>query len=73
MKSDEKVLGITIDEHLSCSCHIDRVCTKISQLIGVVRLFLDFKTKIIMFYNSYIHPQNDYGINMWGFIQLHVI
>ena len=49
-------------------CHIDRVCTKISQLIGVLfrmRHFLDFKTKI-MFYNFYIIPQIDYGINMWG-------
>ena len=68
MKSDVKVLGITIDEHLSWSCHIDRVCTKISQLIGVLfrmRHFLDFKT-MFMFYNSYILPQIDYGINMWG-------
>ena len=74
MKSDVKVLGITVDEHLSWSCHIDRVCTKISQLIGVLfcmRHFLDFKTKI-MFYNSYILPQIDYGINMWK-NQLHVI
>ena len=66
MKSD--VLSITIDEHLSWSCHIDRVCTKILQLIGVLfrmRHFLDFKTKI-MFYNSYILPHIDYGINMWG-------
>ena len=68
MQSDVKVLGITIDEHLSLNCHIDRVCTKISQLIRVLfrmRHFLDFKTKI-MFYNSYILPQIDYGINMWG-------
>ena len=32
VKSDVKVLGITIDEYLSWIYHIDKVCTKISQL-----------------------------------------
>ena len=36
MKSDVKVLGITVDEYLSWIYHIDKVCTKISQLIGVL-------------------------------------
>ena len=37
-----------------------------------MRHSLDFKTKI-MFYNSYILPQIDYGINMWGNLAAHYI
>ena len=71
MKSDIKVLGITIDEHLSWSCHIDRVCTKISQLIRVlfrVRHFKRLCFTIPIFFHRLIIM-----VLICGEIQLHVI
>ena len=51
-----KILGLTIDHHLSWEHHISILCNKLSSLIGLlwrVRNYLTFEMKCI-YYNSFV-------------------
>ena len=56
--SSVKLLGLEIDNELSFSRHVDNVCKKLSQRIGIlrkIRSILPLKQRI-MYYNSIIKP-----------------
>ena len=62
-----KLLGLEIDEELSFVSHIDKLCTKISQRVGILRksrTYLPFKQRML-FYNSMIRPVMNYVSVIW--------
>ena len=62
-------LGLTIDEHLNWSPHIQKVSNKISRTLGITnRLKLFLPTNILrLIYDSLILPYFQYSILTWGF------
>ena len=63
-------LGITIDQNISWTPHIRKISIKFSRvIIGVLRkLKRIFPQHILrLIYNSLIHPNLIYGLNLWGF------
>ena len=62
-------LGLTIDEHLNWSPHIQKVSNKISRTLGIMnRLKRFLPTNILrLIYNSLILPYFQYSILTWGF------
>ena len=63
-----KILGLTVDNHLTWGIQVQTTCSKKSSLIGLMyrlRPFLD-RQLLCMFYNSYILPHIDYCINIYG-------
>ena len=62
-------LGITIDQNITWTRHIQKISIKISTAIGVLRkLKSTFPQHILrLIYNSLIHPHLIYGLNLWGF------
>ena len=62
-----KLLGLEIDQDLSFSWHVDSVCKKLSQRIGIpkkIRSMLPHKQRIL-YYNSMIKPVFDYVNVIW--------
>ena len=62
-------LGITIDEHMSWSMHIQKISNKISRNLGCLnrlKRFLPLST-LKLLYNSLILPHLQYVILSWGF------
>ena len=62
-----KLLGLEIDQDLSFSWHVDSVCKKLSQRIGIlkkIRSMLPHKQRIL-YYNSMIKPLFDYVNVIW--------
>ena len=61
-------LGVEIDSKLNWTTHINKICTKISQNIGVlnrIKLIVpDFVLRIL--YNSLVLPYLNYGLLAWG-------
>ena len=65
--TNQKVLGIDIDQHLKWDIHIDSVCKKLSTkftLLRKVSKFLNLEMKQ-MFYHAYLVPVFDYGSIIW--------
>ena len=62
-------LGLTIDEHLNWSPHIQKVSNKISRTLGIMnRLKRFLPTNVLrLIYNSLILPYFQYSILTWGF------
>lgn len=64
----EKYLGLILDEHLTWKPHINRIRSKISSLMGllrpVVKCFPKNVRKII--YNSLVKSNLEYLIEVWG-------
>ena len=63
-----KYLGVIIDNHISWKKHIEKVCSKVSAIVGVM-----FKTRNLMpfrilrqVYFSLIHCHMNYCIEAWG-------
>jgi hypothetical protein len=66
--SSMKILGVTLDDSLHWRNHVDYVCTKISQMSGLlwrIKDCLTFETRKL-FYYSYILPVFDYCLIVWG-------
>ncbi len=62
-------LGLTLDEHLTWKCHINKLSSKISQCMGILnrlKHFLPTQTKVLIF-NSLVLPHLKFGILIWGF------
>ena len=66
--SNQKLLGIVIDEHLRWTPNIDNMCSIISTRISLLRQLSSYVPQNIqkVFYQSYILPLIDYGCNTWG-------
>ena len=63
-----KLLGVHIDQELSFNDHVDYVCKKLAQRIGIlryVRHYLPFNERRD-FYNAIIKPVMMYGSLIWG-------
>ena len=62
-------LGLTINETLSWKDHIDKVCTKISKVVGILSRCKRYLQSSVMLkiYNSLILSRINYGITCWGF------
>ena len=64
----EKVLGVTIDQHLNWNQHVFTVHSKVSQALYVFRKIkshLPYRYRI-MFYNAFIQPHFDYCSIVWS-------
>ena len=62
-----RLLGVDIDSHLSFTDHVERMCKKISQRIGVlnrIKACLPFKQRML-YYNAMIKPLFSYGSVAW--------
>jgi ribonuclease P/MRP protein subunit RPP40 len=62
------ILGVTISEDLSWSCHSRRVMAKISSRMAAIRRFgrcLNMKTRLLAF-NAFVRPHLDYCLPVWG-------
>ena len=63
-----KILGLTIDKHLTWKHHINNLCSNLSSLTGLlwrIRNYLSDEMKIL-FHNSFILSRLDYCICVWG-------
>ena len=62
-------LGLTIDEQLSWSPHIQKISTKISRTLGIMNHLKRFLPEniLLLIYNSSILPYFQYSILTWGF------
>ena len=64
---DHKVLGITIDNNLSWTPHVNALCKKIStKVFQLTKLkhFVNFRTRKL-FFTSHIQSLIDYGSSLW--------
>ncbi len=61
--------GLTLDEHLTWKCYINKISNKISLCMGILnrlKHFLPIQTKILI-YNSLVHSHLNFGILIWGY------
>ncbi len=61
--------GLTLDEHLTWKCHINKISNKISQCMGILnrlKCFLPIQTKVLI-YNSIVFSHLNFGILIWGY------
>ena len=68
MIMNDKVLGIIIDNNLTWSQHVDKVCKKITTNLWLLSRIKDYLTtsQRIQFYKTYIQPHIDYCNTVWG-------
>jgi len=61
-------LGITIDKNLKWNCHINKISSKISKVVGILNHIKKFLPPEILktIYNALINPHLHYGILCWG-------
>ena len=66
--SEQKLLGVYIDENLSWSTHIDYLCSVIASKISLLRQISEYVPVDVQktFYQGYILPYIDYGSVTWG-------
>ena len=65
----KKLLGIYIDNNLDWKEQVDHICKNINSrlfLLSKIKIYLDKKSRILFFFNSYILPIFDYCSNVWG-------
>ena len=62
-------LGVTLDENIMWTPHLDKVSIKISRVTGLLRKLQHIFPKhfLITIYNSLIHSYLIYGILVWVF------
>ena len=65
--SSFKYLGVTIDQSLTWSAHIDHTCGKIAQRLGILRRIRKYLTRdtAILLYNAIVLPLFDYADLVW--------
>ena len=64
----DKILGVTIDNNLAWSSHINQICKKISSnlwLLSRIKEYLSVEHRT-QFYKTYIQPHIDYCNLVWG-------
>ena len=64
----DKILGVTIDNNLAWSSHINQICKKISSnlwLLSRIKQYLSVEHRT-QFYKTYIQPHIDYCNLVWG-------
>ena len=63
-----RYLGILIDSNLSWKFHIDYVCQKVSETIGIIAKLRQFVPRhvLLTLYRSLTLPYISYGICAWG-------
>ena len=66
--SVQRVLELYIDNSLCWKTHVDKVCSKVSSKVHVLKRKNNFLTLDMeqLFYNSYIAPYFDYGCISWN-------
>ena len=66
--SQQKLLGLTIDNKLTWSAHIDNLCSALSSKISLLRQLATYvPTEVLKkFYQSYILPLIDYRSITWS-------
>ena len=66
--SDQKLLGLHIDENLNWCSHIDHLCKTVSSKISLLRQLSEYVPAHVqrLFYQGYILPLLDYGSVIWG-------
>ena len=66
--SQQKLLGLTIDDKLTWSAHIDNLCSALSSKISLLRKLATYVPVEVLkkFYQSYILPLIDYGSITWS-------
>ena len=64
----EKLLGVTIDNHLSWKAHIDDLASSLSKLIALfrrIKIYLPLETRIL-FYKTFFQSRIDFYCTVWG-------
>ena len=64
----DKILGVTIDNNLAWSSHINQICKKITSnlwLLSRIKEYLSVEHRT-QFYKTYIQPHIDYCNLVWG-------
>ena len=64
----QKLLGVTVDKHLSFDVHVEELCKKLSQRIAVlrkIRRFIPIEQRIL-YYNAMIKQVMLYGSTIWS-------
>ena len=66
--NNQKILGVTVDNEITFSKHVDIICTKLGRLSGLLRRICNHLTleAKLLFYNSYVLPTIDYCTVVWG-------
>ena len=66
--SEDKILGVQVDDHLLFSYHIDKTVTKITSNIWLLSRIKDFinTEHRVQFYKSFIQTHLDYCNIVWG-------
>ena len=66
--SQQKLLGLLIDNKLTFSAHIDNLCSALSSKISLLRQLSAYVTADVLkkFYQGYILPLIDYGSIAWS-------
>jgi len=65
-----KLLGITVDHELSFDDHVDSLCGKLAQRIGILRSIRSLlpQNERVLLYNTTIKPILMYSSSIWGSI-----
>ena len=68
-------LGLTIHKHLKWDSHINKIASKILNIIGIMyRLKHMVPSEILLtIYNGLINPHILYGLKCWGFNQERIL
>ena len=63
-----KLLGLYIDNNLTWNKHLDFLCKKLSQKLGILYRYSQILPKYTLriIYNTLIQPDIDYAISVWG-------
>lgn len=66
--NETKFLGVTLDEKLSWSSHIDNVCLKLSRIMGVIARvkYCIPRRSLFQLYYSLVYPHMLYSCIIWG-------
>ena len=66
--SQQKLLGLMIDDKLTWSAHIETVCSSLSSKISLLRQLAKYVSTNVLkkFYQGYILPLIDYGSITWS-------
>ena len=66
--SNQKLLGLHIDENLNWNTHIDNLCKAVFSKISLLRQLAEYVPLQVQkqFYQGYILPLLDYGSITWG-------
>jgi len=75
VKNDIRDLGVTVDQSLKYSVHIDQITAKAKRRTGLLfRCFITRNTNILLkAYITYIRPLVEYASNIWSPVQVGLI